>query len=68
MKREGGQEERICLAETKFSDGASLDVVADFKNDVTVEWPGKNILSPIIVLQCCLNSGSGTVKSIILNL
>ena len=41
-----------------------MDVVDDFKNDLTVEWPVNNRLSPMRVIQFCLNSGSGTVKYI----
>ena len=45
-----------------------MDVVADYKNDLNVEWPGNNISSPISAVQCCLKSGSGTVKYIFMNL
>ena len=41
-----------------------MDVVADFKNFLTVEWLEENILSPIRAVQFCLRSGSGTVKYI----
>ena len=51
-----------------MSEGAFLDVVADFNNDLTSEWPGSNISPPISVVQCCLKSGSGTVKSVFLDL
>ena len=47
-----------------MSEGAFLDVVTDFKNELTIYWPGKHILSPTIVAQCCFKSGSGTVKPI----
>ena len=49
-------------------EGEFLDVVADYKNDLNVEWPGNNISSPISVVHCCVKSRSGTVKSIFLDL
>ena len=45
-------------------EGEFLDVVADFKKDLTVECPGNNRLSPMRVVQFCLKSGSETVKYI----
>ena len=45
-----------------------LDVVTDFKKELTAEWPGKNTLSPISIFQCCLKLGSGNVKYIFLDL
>ena len=51
-----------------MSEGEFLDVVADFKNDLTNVWPGNNISSLTSVVQCCLKSGRGTVKYIFLGL
>ena len=42
--------------------------VADFINELTTEWPGNNLSSPRRVFQCCLKSGSGTVKPTFLDL
>ena len=43
-----------------------MDVVADFKNELNVEWPVNNIFSSISAVQFCLKSGIGTVKYIFL--
>ena len=51
-----------------MSEGAFLDVFADFKNELNVEWPGKNISYPISVVHYCLKSRSGTYKSIFMDL
>ena len=42
-------------------------VVADFNNKLNVKWPGNNRSSTMRVIQFCLKSGSGTVKSIFEN-
>ena len=42
--------------------------MADFRKELTVEWPGKNMSSPSRIVQCCLKSGSGTLKSTFLDL
>ena len=39
-----------------------LPDVTGFRKELTVEWPGNNLLSPSSVVQCCLKSGSGTLK------
>ena len=57
--RKGGYGERICLADTYLSEREFLQDVSDFRNDLTMEWPGKNLLSPGRVFQCCLKYGSG---------
>ena len=49
-------------------EGAFLQDVADFRNELNVEWPGNNLFSPRGVLQCCLKSGSGTLKSTFIDL
>ena len=43
-----------------------MDVVFGVNNELTIEWPEKNRSSPISVVQFCLRSGSGPVKSIFL--
>ena len=68
MKREGGNGERRCLEETYLSEGTFLQDVADFRNDLTLVCPGKNLFSPSRVFQCCLKSVSGTVKLTFLDL
>ena len=50
--------------ETKFSEGALLDEFGRRK-ELTVVWLGMIILPPISVVQDCLKSGRGTVKSIL---
>ena len=60
--------ERRFLAEKYLSEGAFLQDIADFRNELTVEWPGNNLLSLRRLLQCCLKYGSGTVKSNFLDL
>ena len=40
----------------------------DFRKEFTVEWPGKSLSSPRRLVQCCLKSGSGTLKSTFLDL
>ena len=62
--REGGQGLSRFFAETKFAEGALLDEFGRRK-ELTVVWLGMIILSPICVVQDCLKSGSGTVKSIL---
>ena len=47
-------------------EGVFVDVVTNFKNELTVERPVNNRSSPISVLQFCLKSGTGTVKYIFL--
>ena len=42
--------------------------IEDFRNELTVEWPVNNLLSPSRVVQCCLKYGSGTLKSTFLDL
>ena len=42
--------------------------VTDFRNELTVEWPGNNMSSLIRVVQFCLKYGSGTLKSTFLDL
>ena len=42
--------------------------VANFRKDLDVEWLGNSLLSPSRVVQCCLKSGSGTLKSTFLDL
>ena len=64
LKRERGQGERKCFLETYLSEGSFLDVVADFRYELTVERSRNNILSLISVVQCFLKSGSGTMKYI----
>ena len=66
--REGGYGERGCSADTYLSEGAFLQDVSDFRNELTLEWTGNNMLSPRRLVQCCLKSGSGTVKYIFLDL
>ena len=51
-----------------MSEGAFLKDLADFRNALTVEWTGKNLSSPRRVVQYCLKSGSGTLKSTYLEL
>ena len=51
-----------------MSEGEFLSDVAEFRRELTVEWPGKNLSSPRRVVQCCLRSGSGTLKSTFLDL
>ena len=36
--------------------------MADLKKELTDEWPGNSLSSPSKVVQCCLKSGSGTLK------
>ena len=51
-----------------MSEGGFLPDAADFMNELTVEWPGTNLLYPRRLVQCCLKSGSGTLKSTFLDL
>ena len=37
--------------------------MVDLKKEMTVEWPVNSLSSPSKVVQCCLKSGSGTLKS-----
>ena len=67
MNREGEKVDKRCLAYTWFREGAFVDVVSDFKNDLDFEYTGNNRLPPMRVVQFFLNSGSGTVKSMFEN-
>ena len=42
--------------------------MGDLKKDITVEWPGNSLSSPSKVVQCCLKSGIGILKSTSLGL
>ena len=66
--REGGHGEIRCLEDPELSEEVFLQYVADFRNELTFEWPGNNLLSPRRVVQFCLKSGSGTLKSSSLDL
>ena len=45
-----------------------MKYVAGFRNELAVECPGNNLSSPSRVVQHCLKSGSGTLKSTFLDL
>ena len=51
-----------------MTEGAFLDIVEGFKNELAIEWNVNNIYPPVSVVQFYLKSGSGTVKSIFLDL
>ena len=62
LHREGGNWERRYLADTYLSEGGFWQYVADFINELTVEFPGSNLSSTRRVFQFCLRSGIGTLK------
>ena len=62
--RDGGQGLMRFLAETKFADGAELDVW-DLRKELTVECPGIRISSDARVVQDCLKLGKGRDQSIL---
>ena len=51
-----------------MSEGAFFSDVVDLKKELTVDWPENSLSSASKVVQCCLNSGSGTLKSTFLDL
>ena len=51
-----------------MSKGVFLSDVADLEKELTVEWPGNSLSSPSKVVQYCLESGIGTLKSTFLDL
>ena len=51
-----------------LSEVTFLSDVADFRKDLTVECPGNNLSYTSRVVQCCLKSGIGTLKSTFLDL
>ena len=56
------------MADTWLSEGAFFSDVVDFRNELTVECTGNNLSYSRKVVQFCLKSGSGTLKSTILEL
>ena len=51
-----------------MSEGGFFSDVAYFRKELTVEWLGNSLSSTSMVVQCCLKSGSGTLKSTFLDL
>ena len=47
LQIEGGHGERRCLADTYLSEGVFFSDADDFSKDLTVEWPGNSMSSPI---------------------